>query len=96
MTDSKCNMTSNVHNLYRTQFMCRYVSLIGPKNALQFHINFFIHLHTTVGPCAVLKRKPVVGIVGALLSSSAAYCTPTPPPSRPLETRKLSLGGCCC
>ena len=69
MTDSKCNMTSDVHNLYRTQFMCRYVSLIGPKNALQFHINFFIHLHTTVGPCAVLKRKPVVGIVGALLSS---------------------------
>ena len=45
-----------------------------------------------MGPSEVLKRKPVVGIVGALLSSSAAYCTPTPPPSRPLETRKLSLG----
>ena len=63
-----------------------------PQKCIAVSHNFFIHLHTTVGPCAVLKRKPVVGIVGALLSSSAAYCTPTPPPSRPLETRKLSLG----
>ena len=69
MTDSKCNMTSNVHNLYRTQFMCRYVSLIGPKNALQFHITFSFIYTLLWGPSAVLKRKPVVGIVGALLSS---------------------------
>ena len=40
-----------------------------PQKCIAVSHNFFIHLHTTVGPSAVLKRKPVVGIVGALLSS---------------------------